>query len=124
MNVKPWQMIVIVLGLLIGGGLIIYTFATGSSDGLTYSMTLIDAETGDTYTIADYRDTPVILPAARPGTTDKYALIQIEKDDKGKWQVGDGAKRMFGAINVPIQAFDRDSGALVKQPGSTKKYQK
>lgn len=124
MKVKPWQLIVIVLGLLVGGGLILYTAATGGEPGINYSMTLIDAETGDAYSIADYRETPVILPAPRPGTTDKYALIQIEKDDAGKWQIGDGARRMFGAINVPIQAFDRESGDLLKQPGSPKKYVK
>lgn len=125
MATKPWQIIVIVLGLLVGGGLIAWSAFSGDTVHLEYSMTLIDAETGEAYSIADYRSTRVILPAARPGTKDQYALIPIEKDEKsGQWRLGENAKRMVGAISVPIKAFDTASGELTAQPSAFKKYTK
>ena len=92
---------------------------------IQYSMTLIDAETGVVYSIPDYRDAGLILPAGRPGAQSEIALIQISKDEQtGAWRVSESGKRMIGALNVPIKAFDRDSGVLTAQPASFQKYPK
>jgi hypothetical protein len=123
MKIKLWQTIVIVTGLLLGSGLIIYTlFMSNNEPDVSYSMTLLDAETGDVYSVADYRGSGIILPAVRPGTNDQYALIEISKDSAGVWRISPGARRMYGALNVPIKAFDQSSGDLTAQPGSIKKY--
>lgn len=125
MATKPWQVIVIVVGLLVGGGLILWNTFSGDRLDIEYSMTLIDAETGVVYSIPDYRDAGLILPAGRPGAQSEIALIQISKDEQtGAWRVSESGKRMIGALNVPIKAFDRDSGVLTAQPASFQKYPK
>jgi hypothetical protein len=97
---------------------------SGESVNLQYSMTLVDVENGEAYSIGDYRSANVILPAPRPGTRDQYALVPIEKDETGKWVLGPRGTKMLGAVTVPVKAVDKASGTLAAQPTAFKKYSK
>jgi hypothetical protein len=122
---QHWQKIVIAIGLIVGLVMIIYTIKSGGGPTFTYGLTLVDAETGEGWTVPDWREANIILPALRPGTKDKYALIEVSKDPStGKWHINDSGKRMYKALNVPIKAFDTSTGELTAQPSEFKKFKK
>lgn len=113
MKVKPWQMAVIVIGLVVGVGSVIWQFMGDDGPDLSYRLTLVDVETGDIFEISDYRRITAVLPAARPGS-DARALVPIEKDKAGDWYLTENGQRMLGAVTVKTDALDPDSGKVVR----------
>ena len=81
---RPWQIVVVILGLLVGG-LGVY-MSLGKDDGIEIadSMTLVDVQTGDLYRL-DVSKRAALLPMTLPGTNRKALLPCFEAD--GKWFV-------------------------------------
>lgn len=79
MKPKPWQIGLIVLGLLVGTGSVVYSIVTTQSVPITNVTHCIDVETGELYRI----DFPVILPAKNP-TSGRRSLIRVRQEG-GKW---------------------------------------
>lgn len=116
MKVKPWQIAIIVIGLLVGIGSGLWTLLGGGGPEVSYSLTLVDVETGDLFEVADYRETKFVLPAARPGS-EARALLPVEKDADGSWYLTDRGLQSLGAVTVPTEAVDEDSGRVDKVGG-------
>lgn len=111
MKAKPWQIALIAVGLLIGVASIMYNAVRSSSGeaSLVYSMTLVDAETGKLYEVADYREARITLPEWRP-TTEKAALIPVQRQEDGRYVVPAQARPMLQSLDVPVKVIDRETG--------------
>ena len=111
MKSKPWQIMVIVLGLVIAGGVTAWNLI-GSEDGeIPDSYYLIDVESGQIYRVNRQR-VRLAIPAPNP-ETGRIALIGLSKDDKG-FYVSD---RDLGTIKVLDEgvknnAVDAQTGEL------------
>ncbi len=116
-GVKPWQLAVIVLGLLGGTGLLVWN-ATGEKRlRKVDELVLMDVVTGDRF-VADVRGRrAVILPAKHPETME-YTLLPIAQDDDGKWRI----HRLRDIGNIPLERLtaveDFESG--LARPSSAK----
>jgi hypothetical protein len=113
MNVKPWQIIVIVLGLLIGVGSVVYMLATTDGPRVKTIMYLVDVETGELYR-ADLEKLAVALPGQHP-ISHRTCLVRIIKDDSGKWVVGKRDRGLFAQLDKDVQnkAVDPETGELL-----------
>jgi hypothetical protein len=113
MSVKPWQIAVIVLGLLAAIGLIVYTLSTSEGPHVNSVLYLVDVESGDLYQ-ADLEKHAVPLPAPHP-VSHKVSLVRINKNADGKWAVSKRDKNLLGQLGKDVQnkAVDPDSGDLV-----------
>lgn len=122
MKVKPWQIALIVIGMLVGVGSIVYTLATREVPELADSYLLIDVETGEVFRV-NANKYQVAIPAEHP-STGKMSLIRLSVDDKGEHFI---SSRMLGTLEaippqVPVKAFDRESGDLLIKVGEIKTY--
>ncbi len=80
MNAKPWQIGVIVVGLLAATGLSVWNLL-GSDGELPSTYLLVDVESGQVFRVNKDRHR-LSLPAPHPKTK-KRSLIGVEKDEQG-----------------------------------------
>lgn len=85
MGAKPWQIGVIVVGLLVGCVSVAWAVFGKPDVNVNMIIHCIDVETGDIYRI-DAEKNPLILPARHP-TNNRVTLIRLGKDEKGTWHV-------------------------------------
>jgi hypothetical protein len=85
-GVKPWQLAVIVIGLLVGGGLITWQGFSPGAVKLADSIMLVDVTTGEIFEAPLPSDRTVGFPAKSP-TTGKETLLPATQIE-GKWFVG------------------------------------
>jgi hypothetical protein len=119
-NAKPWQIAVIVIGLLAGAGMIVVSAFTGDAPRLAKSLTVVDVETGDLFEI-DVGKGMISFPIKNPNNS-KLSLMPVYKGDGGNWFV---ASRYLNDISslagVKPEAIDAASGKVAKV-GSGPKY--
>ncbi|RMH13962.1 MAG: hypothetical protein D6695_02530 [Planctomycetota bacterium] len=85
-EVKPWQLAVVIIGLLGGLGLLAWNLFGGEKIDTPDELVLMDVITGDRF-IADVSGRKgVILPAKNPDTQ-QYTLLPIAKGEDGTWRV-------------------------------------
>lgn len=119
MNAKPWQIGVIVVGLLVATGLTVWNLM-GSDDALPSTYLVIDVESGQIYRVNKDRYR-LSLPAPHPQTK-KRSLIGVQKDDQGYF-VSDYNLAALNALDEGVKnnAVDPKTGDLigtVKEPVS------
>ncbi len=85
-GVKPWQLAVIVIGLLVGGGLIAWQGFASEEVKLADSIMLVDVTTGEIFEAPLPTNKTVGFPARNP-KTGKETLLPASTSD-GKWFVG------------------------------------
>lgn len=123
MKAKPWQIGLIVVGLVVGAGSAAWFFFGGDQVRLDRQYYLIDVETGQIFEVDSTRYR-LVLPAQHP-ETGKVSLIGVHKDETGRWYV---PRRDLGSVSqldkgVEVKAVDRD-GELVNPPGAPVRYEK
>jgi len=79
MKAKPWQIMVIVLGLAGGGGFLAWNLFSTADDGVAKSYLLVDVETGTIYRV-DKTKYHLMIPAPHP-ETGKVCLIGLSQED-------------------------------------------
>jgi len=111
MQAKPWQIAVVVIGLLVGIGGIVLAMGKDSGPDLADKMILVDVTTGNTYKIS-YKNRSVVLPVRSPETNER-TLFPIEyNEEKGAWFM---KRRYMGAmdgIEKISDKVDAESGRL------------
>ncbi len=85
MGAKPWQIGVIVVGLLVGCASAAWALFGRDDVKVNMLVHCIDVETGDIYRIDTDRN-PLILPGRHP-SSNRVSLVRVTKDDEGKWHV-------------------------------------
>lgn len=108
MKPKLWQVALIVVGLLVGIGSVVYSIVTAETVPITNVTHCVDVETGDLYKI----EFPVILPAAHP-TTGVRSLVRV-KNDGGKWYVSGRDLELIRLLDKGVQnkVVDTETGDL------------
>lgn len=119
MKPKLWQIVVIVAGLLVGTGSVVYALVSGNRSPVKNVIHCVDVETGTVYRI-NMSSTRVILPARHP-ETGRICLVRVGQDENGKWHVKDRDLGMLSMLDPDVKntAVDAESGAIkaeVKNP--------
>lgn len=120
MKVKGWQIIVIVLGLIVGGGGILYASMGKESVQINHVIHCIDVETGQIYRI-DTEKYRMMLPASHP-TTGRVCLVRCAKEDNGKWIITGRDRSTLAWLDKDVQTkveIDSTSGEIqspIKEP--------
>ncbi len=124
MNAKPWQIALIVIGLVVGVGSGAWFVFGGDEVRLERRYFLIDVESGDIFEV-DSTKYRLVLPAIHPDTG-RTTLVGVSQDESGGWYV---SPRDLGSIRelgqgVEVKAVDLDSGELVNPAGKPRRYVK
>jgi len=126
MKVKPWQMAVIVLGVLVGVGSLVWSLASADTVQINYDQHYVDVETGDIY-VANTKKVFVGLPGRHP-STGRYTLLRLDKNASGDWYVNARDRAVATSLekDIQIKAVDMKSGELTdpkrKPVGYVKTY--
>ena len=103
-NVKPWQIVLVVVALAAIAFSAFRIIGTESIDSqLADSLMLVDAQTGQRYTANLKGKNAVFLPARNP-ETEKIALLPIYEED-GQWFVWERYRSAIDQIEVPADAI-------------------
>ena len=123
MNFKPWQMAVVVLGLLVGGGSIFYNLAFSGQVDLDNTVRMVDVETGELFEFTISLNRTISVPARRTQTK-QIALMRIIKDEAGQWHVPSRDMALLPGLDkdVPIKAIDPETGKVLVPVGSFRSY--
>lgn len=121
MKAKPWQIMVIVLGLVGGGGFLAWNLFSVEDDGVSDSYLLIDVESGTIFRV-DNTKYHLGLPATNP-ETGKVSLIGLARDDRGYFVT----QRDLGTLGlvgegVENKAVDPKTGELLIPAGKPVNY--
>lgn len=122
---KPWQIGLVVLGLIVLAGSVVYQCTIGS-DAVNPSsrIQLIDVETGELIDAAmPSNGTAVMFPATNPATSKATLFPAYQKD--GKWFTeGRYIPQMKGIVKGPIKWIaDPQSGELAPANAEPKSVQ-
>lgn len=122
MKVKPWQIAVIVVGLLVGLGSVLFQVFSSDAPDLPDSMLLIDVESGQLYR-AKLDERGIILPAKRPDNG-PIALLRVRQGDEGVYYVPGRDLSLLEYLDkgVEVKAIDPDSGDVLNHSSDVKAY--
>ncbi|MBX3386071.1 MAG: hypothetical protein KF768_05845 [Phycisphaeraceae bacterium] len=117
MKPKPWQTVLIAVGLLVGGGLIVYSLSGRDAVEIPDAYFLVDVETGQVFR-ASLSSNRVPIPAEHP-ETGRVSLIGATKGDDGKFFVSRRDLIMLSNLDKSVtnSAVDASSGEIKLQPG-------
>jgi hypothetical protein len=112
-NVKPWQIVVMVIAVVAVAASAYFSFSGKSDVKFASEITMVDVNTGDLFAFPVSRRQVVIPPEANPDTG-KKTLLRVNKNAAGKW-VLDG--REVSAILPTIEGdhkavIDRKTGEV------------
>lgn len=86
MDAKPWQIAVVVIGLLGACVLFAWNVFGGRDIRRPDEILLMDVVTGDRYLADVSGKKSVFIPEKHPDTGE-YTLIPIDKDESGVWHI-------------------------------------
>lgn len=123
MNAKPWQKVVIAVGLVVGLALIVWNvaFAGGDEADLNDSLVLIDVTNGKAYRADPSRD-GLIFPDKSP-ESGQFTLVPVIEEN-GKWRV---PGRRLGAIaqcQGEIKAVDPKTGEVTVEVKDIERFRR
>ncbi|HED52620.1 MAG TPA: hypothetical protein ENJ00_00255 [Phycisphaerales bacterium] len=111
MQAKPWQIAVVVIGLLVGIGGIVLAIGKDSGPDLADKLILVDVTTGDTYTVS-LRNRSVVIPVKSPETGQR-TLLPIELDDETEsWHISEHYMPALSGIEEISDKVDPETGKL------------
>jgi hypothetical protein len=123
MKAKPWQIALIVIGLLVGVGSVTYTLLNSGEPALADSILLVDVETGQLYR-ANVKIRAIVLPARR-AEDGKLALLRVRTDETGKYYISDRDLKLLDSLDstIQIKAVHGDTGDVPEPSKEIKKYE-
>lgn len=122
MQAKPWQIALIVIGLLVGVGSAAWFVLGGDRVTLANSILMVDVDTGDVFEVNLDR-TRISNPALHP-ETGKLQLVRLDKDEDGTLFVNGRDLDLLKFLDKSItnKAVDPKTGDLLIPPGTPKRY--
>lgn len=96
-NIKPWQIILIIVAFA-ALGFSVWKFGFTSGIELPDSVMVVDVETGDLYKMKLGRRNGAYFPEKSPDTG-KNTLMPIEKSESGEWFIVPHARPALQDIN-------------------------
>lgn len=107
-DAKPWQIILIVVGIL-GAGVSLWWFGLRGSDAdrlMANSIVMVDVESGQLYEFQLKGRRGVMIPERHP-ESGKIALLPVEQDSSGNWVISDRSRATLQYVEVTNNAVDR-----------------
>lgn len=122
MQAKPWQIALIVIGLVVGIGSAAWFVFGGGEVTLANSILMVDVDSGDVYEVNLDR-TRISNPALHP-ETGKLQLVRLDRDEDGTLFVNDRDLSLLKYLDQSItnKAVDPKTGSLLIAPGKPKRY--
>lgn len=107
-QIKPWQIVLFVVAVVVVGASAYFTFGRGGP-GLSHNLMLLDVKTGQIYTI-DTSGKSVPIPARSPETGER-TLYPVTKSEEGEWYL---FPRAFGQIGdmETTDVLDMETGKV------------
>lgn len=112
-NVKPWQIILMVLAVAVFGFSIWRFGGFGSSIPKHESILLVDVMTGQLYDAHKGDAKGILLPARAPGTGER-TLFPVEQDESGAWRLRDRYVSTFKQMQLKSEVVSADMTVRVK----------
>lgn len=112
-QIKPWQIVVMVLAIVAVGASAYFTFSGTSEVKFADEILMVDVNTGDLFAFPVGRRKVVIAPETNPETGTR-SLLSVYKDERGRWLV-DGRELGAHLSNIPGDhnaIVDRRSGEV------------
>lgn len=84
-EVKPWQIILVVVALGVLGFSVWRSMTSGQPE-LTRSVTLVDVKTGDLFELSLAGRRAAVYPEIHPDTGER-TLMPVQQDENGTWKL-------------------------------------
>ncbi len=110
---KPWQIVLIVVGLLAGAVGVVFALSSSGPPKTADQLLLVDVETGDLYRIRTANRT-LVMPMKRPGT-DSRVLFPVEQPEEGGYRISSRYMDTFLARTNETPPVDRDTGEVTTE---------
>ena len=105
-SLKPWQLAIIIIGLVGGVGLVVWNVMGSGKIRQPDEILLMDVVTGDRFMADVTGRKSVFIPEKHP-ETGKYTLVLISKADDGEWV----ARGVETITDTPPDEFKAISGS-------------
>ena len=109
-QVKPWQIVLIIVAVAAAGTSAYLTLSGGSEIQTDDHVLLVDITSGELFSFPTGGHKAIVTPAKNPGTG-KVALFRVFKNNAGDWTV---SSRDLSALPMvegePKALLDRKSG--------------
>jgi hypothetical protein len=109
-QIKPWQIILIVVAVGVLGFSVWKQISKPSID-LPNSVTVVDVTTGDLYTMKLGKRNGAYFPEKNP-ESGKNTLMPIVKNENGDWYVDGHAMGVLQDVNGEINVVDEVTGKV------------
>jgi hypothetical protein len=112
-NVKPWQIVVMVIAVVAVAASAYFSFSGKDEVKFVNEITMVDVNTGDLFAFPVSRRQVVIPPETNPDTG-KRTLLSVNKSTEGKWLIdGREAAGILPSIEGDHKAIvDRKTGEV------------
>ncbi|MEL7484712.1 MAG: hypothetical protein AAFN41_10185 [Planctomycetota bacterium] len=109
---KPWQIALIVIGLLAGVAGVVFAFTRGDSVAMANSTVMVDVTTGNLYRI-DLNNRSITVPM-KHGESGERVLLHARKDAASdKWAIPERYRPALQQFrDIQTIEIDRESGVI------------
>lgn len=120
-NVKPWQIILIVVAFgALGFSVWKFGFSAGSEALMANSVIMVDVETGELFEFSLKGRRGVMVPGENPDSG-KITLMPVFKQDDGSWMIGERDLPALQYVEATVNVVDRSSGMVSPKSDSPKR---
>jgi hypothetical protein len=115
---KPWQIAVLVVGVLVLGISLFMSIFRGGGPEFSSSIVLVDVTTGKLYEVNRPERMTLSLPAADPRKNPPVKSLYPAKNVDGKWYVNERVLGDLASSKIETSGLDPKSGLLTDQSQS------
>ncbi len=110
---KPWQIALIVIGLLAGGAGVVFALTSMGPVETAAQVYVVDVESGQLYRANTVGKT-VLIPMTSPETGENTLYPVVEDEESGEWRISDRYRDAFlrRTEGQDTPAVDRSSGVV------------
>lgn len=119
---RPWQIGVVVVGLLVLVGSVVWQCASGRKVDFADTILLVDVTTGQLYRSQYRTDASVMFPARSPATNDYTLFGVIHREGETEYRLPSEALEYMRANKLESKVVDMRTGVVTVQPGDPKSH--
>jgi hypothetical protein len=121
MNAKPWQLALIIIGLLGGSALVVYNlFFANAGPSLADTMKVIDVNTGELFEV-DLAGKGYVMPGKNPNSKKRTLLAIVKDEQDGTWFIPGRYLPSLDQVDGEVTAVDPQTGEVKAPVGEFKR---